>query len=253
MSAHRFFIANALSESPLGDSLMVAPMSADDLHHARDVLRITSGETIEVVEPPGSVVALRVACYTDEGIVGSVVQRVGSIVSEPRLTLVQGVAKGDKMDAIVRQTVEVGVTAIVPVLFERSVVRLDERKRIERATRWSRIAESAAKQSHRVCIPAVLAPVDAGDLSRVLADVDRVVVLWECQEGVTLANALQSSASDTHVALVVGPEGGLTAAEVDALTGAGAIAASLGPNILRTETAAVVAVALAADALRSRS
>ena len=169
----------------------------------------------------------------------------------PHVTLFQGVAKGDKMDDIVRHAVEVGAEAVVPVMTSRTILRLDAEKRAARGERWQRIAKSAAEQAKRELVPAVCVPVGFADAIELLAGYDRVVVLWEDSRGAGLADTLSDlrDRPDARIALVVGPEGGLSAEEVDALAAHGAVAASLGPTVLRTETAAVVALALAIGAL----
>ena len=169
----------------------------------------------------------------------------------PRVTLFQGVAKGDKMDSIVRQAVEVGAEKVVPVLTARCVVRLDAAKRAAKGERWRRIAKSAAEQAKRASVPEVCDPVDLSDALRLLAAYDRVVVLWEERRVRALSETLADlrGHENATVALIVGPEGGLTAEEVELLTAGGAVVASLGPTVLRTETAAVVSLALAVATL----
>ena len=155
------------------------------------------------------------------------------------------------MDAIVRQAVEVGAEEIVPVLTARSVVQLDARKSAQRAERWRRVALAAAKQSKRTVVPPVSDPVRLRDVLALLSAFDGAVVLWEESGGVGVADAVRHCATspDARIALLVGPEGGLSADEVAALESIGATSASLGPTILRTETAAIVGLALAIGAL----
>ncbi|MDR3685824.1 MAG: 16S rRNA (uracil(1498)-N(3))-methyltransferase [Coriobacteriia bacterium] len=246
MSAHRFFLTAPLAPVPGG----LMPMAPADVHHAVDVLRLRVGETIDVVEPDGRVWRISLTEVGSEGVVGDVVREIPTL-SLPRVTLFQGVAKGDKMDDIVRQAVEVGAEAIVPILTARSVVQLDERRSAQRAERWQRVALAAAKQSKRATVPLVSAPVPLRDALVELAAFDGAVVLWEECEGLGIASAVKrcASSADARVALIVGPEGGLATEEVDALVALGATPATLGPTILRTETAAIVALALAIGAL----
>lgn len=244
MSSHRFFLAAALSDA--GDGSVVLPLTPQDTHHAVRVLRICPGEKIEVVEPDGGGWLVWVEYVDDAAVVAVPVERLGESVG-PKVVLVQGLAKGEKMDLIVRQAVEVGVDEIVPVLTHRSIVRLDARKSAERGERLRRIARSAAEQSHRDRVPVVLDPLPLSDALPLLAGCERVVVLWEEAEGGSIREALGGLRSEAgvRVALVVGPEGGLDALEVEQLVGGGAVVVSLGPSILRTETAAVVAASIA--------
>jgi 16S rRNA (uracil1498-N3)-methyltransferase len=246
--AHRFFLAGPLPNVP-GEPL---PLSLDDAHHAVRVLRVRPGELIEVVEPTGGALRAEVVSADDAGVVATV---LGPVEVEswalPNVTLFQGVAKGDKMDDIVRQAVEVGAEAIVPVMTARTIVRLDADKRLARGERWQRIAKSAAEQAKRASVPRVAAPVSLAEALGLLSGYDRTVVLWEdsCDAGLAETLADLRDQADARVALVVGPEGGLGAEEVSLLRERGAVVATLGPSVMRTETAAVVALALAIAAL----
>jgi 16S rRNA (uracil1498-N3)-methyltransferase len=148
---------------------------------------------------------------------------------------------------VVRQVTELGVSRVVPFAAERSVVKLDAARAAARADRWRRIAAEAAQQSQRVDVPEIHDLVPAMRLADVLAD-SVVLVCWEDApdaEGIGDALARIAPEPERDVAVVVGPEGGLTANEVALLASAGAVTVSLGSTVLRTETAGVVAVALA--------
>jgi len=246
--AHRFFLAGPLGGEP-GEPL---PLSAEDAHHAVRVLRVTAGERIEIVEPGGAVLCAAVVSADDAGVSATVLGPVDDDGSRlPRVTLFQGVAKGDKMDDIVRMAVEIGAEAIVPVMTSRTIVRLDADKRMARGERWQRISKSAAEQAKRASVPGVEAPIDFAEAVVLLSAYDRVVVLWEESRGSDLAEGLSDlrGRPEVRVALVVGPEGGLSAEEVDALVAGGAVVATLGPTVMRSETAAVVSLALAIASL----
>jgi 16S rRNA (uracil1498-N3)-methyltransferase len=246
MSAHRFFLTAPLPLDP-GAPL---PLTQADVRHAVSVLRVQPGELIDVVEPDSRVWSTQVVSVDMESVHAKVLGQVTESFT-PDLTLFQGVAKGDKMDDVVRQAVEIGAMRVVPVLCGRSVVRLDAGKRVARGERWRRIAESAAKQSKRTLVPAVDNPVDFRDVPGLIADFDGAVVAWEDSrdDGVFDVVVRMSVAGASRVAVFIGPEGGLSAEEVDLLRDAGAVSASLGPSILRTETAAIVALTLASAAL----
>lgn len=249
MSAHRFFLTAPLAAG-VGTRVQL-PLAPEDLHHAADVLRIKPSEEIEVVEPDaGAAWLVRLGVLSRTAAAGEVLERLERVY-QPHVTLVQGVAKGEKMDAIVRQAVEVGAEKIMPVLTARSVVKLDARKRAERGERWRRIAKSAAEQAHRFEIPVVDDPATLRDVLPLLADYDEVLVAWEDATGAGIGAATRAltPSPDLRVALVVGPEGGLAPEEVEALEGIGSKTVSMGTTILRTETAAVVALALALHGL----
>lgn len=154
------------------------------------------------------------------------------------MTLVQGIPKGAKMDVVIRMGTELGVVQFVPVHARRSIATG------ARTARWRRIAVEAAKQCRRSDVPAVSDPVSLSEALKQVAEYDLILVLWEGEQHRTIAEELRSSAPSSRVAVVVGPEGGLEAAEVAQAVDAGAVPVSLGPLILRTETAAIVAVAM---------
>jgi len=246
MSRARFFLAGELPpEIPA-----LLPLAPADLHHATRVLRLAPGEELDVVAPSGAAWRVCVSAVSAEGISVDSVSKLPP-ASTPRVALFQGVAKGDKMDSIIRQAVEVGATLIVPVLTSRSVVRLDPLKARQKGDRWRRIARAAAEQARREQVPDVADPIAFEEALGLLGEHDRTVVLWEDHRGTLLSVALRQvvDGSETRIALFIGPEGGLSAEEVGELTALGADVASLGPSILRTETAAIVAVGLAVAAV----
>jgi 16S rRNA (uracil1498-N3)-methyltransferase len=154
------------------------------------------------------------------------------------VTLVQALGKGDKMDAIVRDATELGATRIVPVIAERSVARPD--REAERARRWRRIAVEAARQCGRGDAPRIDAPAPLIEALRLLDAPRAGGAAWGAclVPGVAslLADALRALRPAAPVTLVVGPEGGLSAAEIAACEAAGLARMSLGPLVLRTET-----------------
>ncbi|MHB8051190.1 MAG: RsmE family RNA methyltransferase [Coriobacteriia bacterium] len=242
MTLHRFFADGSL----VADD-GVLPLSAADAHHLRDVLRLGPGDEI-VLAGGGRAVKVRLS-FVGEVITGELTEDL-PVSEPPRVTLVQGLAKGDKFDDVVRHATELGVRRFVPLAATRSVVRLDPGKATARVERWQRIAADAAKQSQQSAIP-VVEPVTAIAGLTALLDGALVLVCWEdVTEAYGIAEAIQRHAPDPAIecAVVVGPEGGLTAAEVEMLERAGAVTVTLGDAILRTETAGIVASALAIHA-----
>lgn len=255
MARHRFFLGGALRAAP-GD-VASARLEPRDLHHATAVLRLRAGEEVEFVEPGGHVIVSRIETVTPHELRVVVLERSPSPPPVCEAVLAQGLCKGEKMDAIVRQAVEIGADEIVPVVFERTVVRLDARKRAARTERWQAIAKSAAEQAHRSSIPRVVQPIGVKPLTDVIAGCDRALVLWEDAGagapsiGGALAGlrARAGEGRTPRICLVVGPEGGLTPHEVATLEAAGAVVVTLGDRPLRSETAAIVALALTFDAM----
>lgn len=222
MTAHHFF-------APLGDG-DTAILRGDEARHAAKVLRVRDGEEITVADGTGVVVRARVSAVHDTEVRAVVVERVTHAQPSPPVTICPALPRGAKMEQIVEDLTELGVDRIVPWFAERSVQRWDEQKARKHLDRWREIARAAAKQSKRPFLPIVEAPqMPAGAAMVVL------------HEG---ANDRLRDLDGEIATVVTGPEGGLTDAELQAFAGAGARLASLGPQILRAETAPVAAAAL---------
>ena len=251
MSLHHFFLDDqvlALESEPC----FALRLSPDDAKHAR-VLRLEPGEHLSVVDAAQDYFECEVVSAEGD-IVVRISQKLDTPDCGPTVVLAQGLAKGDKMDDIVRHATEVGVSAFIPLVCSRSVVKLDAKKAAAKTKRWQAIAHSAAMQAGRTTVPEVAEPVDIARAANMFSEATAVLVCWEeCPSTSTIASALASAfeecgvcdARDARIVVVVGPEGGLSASEVEILTsGRRAWPVTLGPSILRTETAGVVAPAL---------
>lgn len=225
------------------------PLTERDMHHARHVLRLVPGETVVVVTPAGRALRVRLD-EIGESVTGTVTEELPPD-SGPRVWLVLAMPKGERADLAVRMAVELGCAGVVPMLSERTVVRLEGQRRHARGDRLRRVALEAAKQSQRSSVPYITDPVPLDEMRGLLPERCRVVVPWEeaSGPGIRAAIAEAPGTPGDPLAVVIGPEGGFAAFEVAALREAGAVVCSLGPTVLRTETAAVVAVTLAMHAL----
>ena len=253
MSLHHFFLDEQIlaeEKSPIF-SLHLSP---DDRKHAK-VLRLAPGEHISVVDAARDYFECEIVDITDGDIEVRIAQKLESNEHEgPVVVLVQGIAKGTKMDDVIRHATEVGVAGFVPLITSRCVVKLDSKKEQSRVQRWQSIAKSAAMQSGRTSVPDVCAPMSIAQTMEFLSDFTCVLVCWEeCSTTSTISKAIAKSLAtsavknikDARIAVVVGPEGGLSADEVALLTsGSQSWPVTLGATILRTETAGVVAPAL---------
>jgi len=158
-----------------------------------------------------------------------------------QVTLVQGVARGERMDLIVQKATELGVTRIVPVFAERSVVKVDASKSARKLEHWRSIAISACEQCGRNRVPEVIEPTALGDAVRALAPGSaRYLLAADARD--SLAAAVLRDAGKP-VVLMIGPEGGLADAERDFAGANGFSACAMGPRIMRTETAGLAALA----------
>ena len=159
------------------------------------------------------------------------------------VTLFQGLPKSDKMDLIVQKAVECGCVRIRPFESRNCVVRLKHADPEKKTARWQRIADAAAKQCGRSYVPEVLPPVGFGEMLDELAGHDLILFCYEGETGTTIREKLESCPSiPGKIALVVGPEGGFDPSEAEKIGERGGASVTLGPRILRAETASSVAL-----------
>ncbi len=203
------------------------------------VLRLRAGDRFEAFDPAQGTVADAVLVSIDgEHVTARIEAPVDSDDRTPTVVLVQGYPKGDKLADIVRDATELGATVVVPAICERSVARPEPSKLAARAARLSAVAAEAARQCGRARAPTVLAPMPWSDaIATARAMTTRGFVLYE-RATEPLRGDLVALANDAAVAVAIGPEGGLSEAEVAFARESGFAPRSLGSIILRTETAA---------------
>jgi 16S rRNA (uracil1498-N3)-methyltransferase len=245
VTLHRFFLQSEVPRD--GERAVVLAMGEADRHHLASVLRLAVGDRVVVAGTEGLEAEATLVEVSRERVTAD----IGPAIRRPRrpkVVLAAGIARRERMEFTIQKVTELGVSEIWPLLCARCVVRLGDDRAGKRIDRWRRIAEEAAKQSQRSDVPRVR---NVAGLDALLAETGRfdvVLVPWEeaASTAVGIGEALdaENATSDTSVLVVVGPEGGFEPSEVAALEDAGARVVSLGQTVLRTETAAVVAVAL---------
>lgn len=235
----RFFIE---PEAVRNDTVTI---TGPEAHHISKVLRLGTGDIITLLDGCGNCYEGRIEATRDDRVECQVLRR-GRAGGEPplRVVLVQGIAKGERMDFAIQKGTELGAAAFLPVICRRSVVRLDDRKRAARRERWQRIAREAAKQCGRGLAPEVMEPLPWLAALDLIPPGALVLVPWEGETGRALKAELQSRAKPGEVYIIIGPEGGLEQREVDEARRRGAVPVTLGPRILRTETAGLAAIAM---------
>jgi 16S rRNA (uracil1498-N3)-methyltransferase len=217
-------------------------LEGDDHQHVARVLRARAGDRLTLFDGAGVEVEAEVTSVGKRDTEVRLGARRAGLVTAPAaaVTLLVAVPRGERMDLVVQKTTELGVARVVPVLSDRSVARPEPARR----ARWDKIAREAARQCGRADVPrvdeplALVAAVAAPDLPA------RRFALWEAEHARSLRARLAEGPAGP-VALLVGPEGGFPAEEIATAAGAGFEAVGLGPRVLRVETAAIVAVALA--------
>lgn len=213
-----------------------ALLDDDDTRHLVTVLRARPGSAATVSDGAGTVWSATYAGLADGTARMALQGATFAPAPRPTLTVVHALPKQRKLDEVVQRLTELGVTRIVPVASERSQVHLEPAKATKAVARWRAVAVAAAKQSKRSRIP-IVDEVGAWDTA-FGSDMPGMVCWEEAKSG--LRDVLSAIADPDEMVIAVGPEGGLTPAEVER---SGLPAASLGASILRTETAAVVAAA----------
>jgi 16S rRNA (uracil1498-N3)-methyltransferase len=209
--------------------------------HVTRVLRLRVGEALTVFNGSGG----EYAASIEQSQGGRVVVAIGEQRAIEResplaLTLAQGVSRGERMDLVVQKATELGVSGLVPVLTERSVVRLTAQQADRRLNHWRAIAVAACEQSGRNRLPAIASPVPLKDYLRTNTDGSMRLLLSPAATA-TLADLPRLVSA---VTVLIGPEGGLAEAEQEAAVAAGFRPVRLGPRVLRTETAAIAALTL---------
>jgi 16S rRNA (uracil1498-N3)-methyltransferase len=209
--------------------------------HAAKVRRMTPGEAIDLVDGAGLRAQCTVDSVTGDGLVALVQSRTEEPAPSPRVVVIQALAKGDRGERAVEVLTEVGVDEIVPWSASRSVTQWRADRGDRALERWRTIARESAKQARRARFPVVSPLASIHEVATRLSSASCALVLDEGASdqlgGVTLR-------SGGEVVVVVGPEGGISPGEIETLRTAGGIVVRLGPSVLRTSTAGVVAAGI---------
>lgn len=220
-------------------------ITGDDARHLARSLRMMPGEAIALSNGNMADYIGEIAEILPHGDVRIKIADCVRCVAEPaiRITLYQGITKGDKMDLIVQKAVEVGVARVVPVLTARCVSRPDEKSTMKKIDRWRKIAKSAAEQSGRGVVPQIMNMITIKKAMENTQIGDDSIVFYERGEK-SLHSCLAGIGDNLNI--FIGPEGGFDYTEVEELVALGAKVATLGHRILRTETAGMAAISIIA-------
>jgi len=234
----RFFIS---PDQISGPRIAIA---GEDVRHIATVLRMQAGGELLLCDGEGTEYTVKITRVERSGITTEITGQSKREPRSPRITFGQGLPKSDKMDLIVQKATELGAAGIVPLVTERAVVKVrDEEKRI---ARWQKIAREAAMQSNRPDIPKVFPIRRFDDYLRTLGppQAETLLILpWE--EGTEpIKNVFTRNPGMQNIIFLIGPEGGFSAAEAESAKIRGFHPVSLGPNILRTETAAIAVLSM---------
>lgn len=234
-----FFVSE---ENKNGNSFLI---SGKDYNHIKNVLRMNFGDTF-FVSCAGRSHLCVLKEFSGECLVAEILEENCNDTTLPiNIILFQGLPKGDKMELIIQKTVELGVSEIVPTEMKNCVVKIENKKKDVKRSRWQAISEAAAKQSKCNFVPQISEISSFNDVLNRVKDIDLFLVPYENEEGIlSTKNCLSEIKRGMSVGLLIGPEGGFSEGEIEALKAAGAKTISLGKRILRTETAAITAVSM---------
>jgi len=234
-----------------GDTIII---DNDDAHHIVRVMRMSEGSEVIVSDSIARTVKARIDHIAGKSVTLSVVAELPQQAEATwRVTIAQGLPKGDKMELIMQKCTEIGAAGFIPFSSERVIVQYDHKKEAKRLERWSKIVKEAAEQSHRDCIPTLAEPKSWKELLALIPSYDLTLFCYERAgdegHGIGLKDALnkfkQADNANTNVIqpsilLIAGPEGGFAEREAAEAEAAGAILIGLGKRILRAETAGIV-------------
>lgn len=236
---HRFFVPpHQISKSSL-------TISGADVNQIKNVLRLQAGDKIEVLDGTGKVYSATIKNILKDEILCEI-SSSRSMGSEPSLviTLIQSVPRESKMDFIIQKCTELGVSKIIPVISERTIIKLGEEKKDKRLARWRKIAKEAAEQSGRGKIPEITEVVNLSEALKQAKNHDLSIIPYEMEEDSSIKNILIKNKEIRSIMLAIGPEGGFSKEEVENAKKSGFRSVSLGKRILRTETAGMAALSM---------
>lgn len=217
-----------------------------DVNHIANVLRMKQGEKILIGDKETlKKYIVKIEEIKKEEIITSIEEILDiQVESNVKIDLYQGLPKADKMELIIQKTTEIGIENIIPIDMVRCVVKLEEKEAKKKIERWQKIAETAAKQSKRDKVPQIKNKVKLKQILEKIKEYDMFLVAYEEETKCMLKQELKKieNKENYKIGILVGPEGGIDAKEIEILKESGAKIISLGKRILRTETAPITMV-----------
>ncbi len=234
-----FFIEHVQST---GSTLVI---TGSDARHIKTVLRLKSGDKIGLFDGKGFEYEAKIVDLSTGRVKVSVIRRFPSTAESPvQITVAQGFLKEKKMDGLVRQLSELGIIKWNPFIAERSVPRPDKKQLSARTKRWEKISKEAIKQCKRGCIMEIGDTVSFEEILNLSQTADLKIAFWENELQPLNAELPRPDRNINKIYALLGPEGGFTQQEIESARDRGFVTASLGPRILRAETATVAACVL---------
>lgn len=237
---HKFFVS---AENFYDDEVCI---KGDDVKHIYKVLRLNVGDRVNINNCSGKEYLGEIQEIKKDSVKVKIIEELKVFNESPvEIYLYQGLPKSSKMDIIVQKSAELGVLKVTPIITER-VVTKGEINEFKKVDRWNRIALEACKQCKRSIIPEVAVPMNFNDMVQEIKDMDLKVVPYENEDNFGIKGMCQkiNRSSIKKIAVIIGPEGGFEETEIELLRQIDSNIVTLGPRILRTETAGFVAVSI---------
>ncbi|WP_026884882.1 16S rRNA (uracil(1498)-N(3))-methyltransferase [Clostridium akagii] len=237
---HKFFVDESFIDGN------IVNIQGDDVKHIYRVLRLKSGDQVNINNCKGEEFLAQIKDINKTNVLCEIIEKADiNNESALKIYLYQGLPKAAKMDFIIQKSTELGVTSITPVITERVVVK-NELKEYKKVDRWNKIALEACKQSKRTIIPKVNQPMELEGFLSEADSYDLIVVPYESKEDFGIKAMIRNlnGKKINSIAILIGPEGGFEEEEIEKLDNLGAQIVTLGPRILRTETAGLVCASL---------
>lgn len=238
---HKFFVDESCIDGKLVN------IQGDDVKHIYKVLRLKSMDKVNINNCMGEEFLAQIKDISKTNVLCEIIEKIDINNESPvKIHLFQGLPKAAKMDFVIQKSTELGVSSITPIITDRVIIK-NELKEYKKIDRWNKIALEACKQCKRTIIPKVNEPIEFSTLLEQTNSYDLIVVPYENKENFGIKSMLRNLKGKEkihNIAIVIGPEGGFEEQEIEKLIKLGSQIITLGPRILRTETAGFVCTSL---------
>ncbi len=231
----------------------IALIDGSDVNYLKNVLRLKPGDEMIVLDSTNREYSSKIISLSNNGTIKAELIKEKHSASLPagrqgkskvKITIAQGIPKNPKMEIVIQKSTELGAEKIIPVMTERSVVKISAEKESGRIDRWRKIAKEAAEQSGRTMIPLIEGIRDLDDVLARKDGFDGRILLWEMEKEMTLKKFLQNNRGIKNLLVLIGPEGGFSRREAELAKKNGFVTVSIGSRILRTETASLAVLSM---------
>ncbi len=228
------------------DTSVASPViTGSDAKHIKNVLRLKPGDKVLLFDGTGHEYESEITTFSKNTVFLNILRKFSTTTESPvSITVAQAFLKDKKMDTIIRQLTELGITKWFPFISQRSVPRPDKKRLSTRKIRWEKIAKESLKQCKRGCLPEIGELISYEKAINPAEKYDLKVVFWENELKSIDASLISSETRIKKILVMIGPEGGFSTDEIEKAKASGFISATLGPRILKADTAPIVAITL---------